>query len=130
MRSFPSSYNNKYILVTVDYISKWVDATALPTNDAKVVLKFLRKNIFTRFGIPQAIISDEDSPTFATSCWMLYCLNMVLHIKFQQLITQTSGQAEISNRDIKWILEKIVNTSRKDWVIKLNDALWAILDNI
>ncbi|XP_019242078.1 PREDICTED: uncharacterized protein LOC109222134 [Nicotiana attenuata] len=52
------SYGNKYILVAVDYISKWVEAVALPTNDSKGVTSFLKKNIFTRFGTLRAIISD------------------------------------------------------------------------
>ncbi|GJR33535.1 reverse transcriptase domain-containing protein, partial [Tanacetum coccineum] len=55
---FPSSRWNKYILVAVDYISKWVEAKALPTNDARVVVKFL-KSLFARFGTPRAIISDR-----------------------------------------------------------------------
>jgi len=46
---FPPSYNNLYILVAVDYVSKWVEAIVTPTNDAKVVMKFLKKNIFTKF---------------------------------------------------------------------------------
>ncbi len=58
---FPSSYGNKYILVAVDYVSKWVEAEAYPTNDAKVVMRFLHKHVFTRFGTPRAIISDEGS---------------------------------------------------------------------
>ena len=52
MVPFPLSYYNKYILLAVDYVSKWVEAIATQTNDAKVVLKFLRKNIFTRFRMP------------------------------------------------------------------------------
>ena len=60
MGPFPSSYGNKYILVGVDYVSKWAEALASPTNDAKVVLKFLKK-LFTRFGVPRAIISDGGS---------------------------------------------------------------------
>ncbi|GJS12834.1 putative ribonuclease H-like domain-containing protein [Tanacetum coccineum] len=54
----PSSRGNKYILVAVDYLSKWVEAKALPTNDARVVCKFL-KSLFARFGAPRAIISDR-----------------------------------------------------------------------
>nr|GFC64472.1 reverse transcriptase domain-containing protein [Tanacetum cinerariifolium] len=57
MGLFPSSRGNKYILVAVDYLSKWVKAKALPTNDARVVCKFL-KSLFSRFGTPRAIISD------------------------------------------------------------------------
>ena len=60
MGPFSSSFNNKYILVTVDYVSKLVEAIASPTNDTKVVFRFLEKNIFNRFGIPRAIVSDEE----------------------------------------------------------------------
>nr|GEV83815.1 reverse transcriptase domain-containing protein [Tanacetum cinerariifolium] len=55
---FSSSRGNKYILVAVDYLSKWVKAKALPTNDVRVVCKFL-KSLFARFGSPRAIISDH-----------------------------------------------------------------------
>ena len=58
MGPFPPSFGNLYIIVLVDYVSKWIEATALPINDAKVVTQFLQKNIFTRFGTPRAIISD------------------------------------------------------------------------
>nr|GFB57295.1 reverse transcriptase domain-containing protein [Tanacetum cinerariifolium] len=58
MDPFPSSQGNNYILVTVDYLSKCVEAKALPTNDARVVCKFL-KSLFARFGSPRAIISDR-----------------------------------------------------------------------
>nr|GEX02784.1 reverse transcriptase domain-containing protein [Tanacetum cinerariifolium] len=58
MGPFPSSKGNKYILVAVDYLSKWVIIKALPTNDARVVVKFL-KSLFSRFGTPKAIISDR-----------------------------------------------------------------------
>nr|GEV92583.1 reverse transcriptase domain-containing protein [Tanacetum cinerariifolium] len=58
MGPFPNSKGNKYILVAVDYLSKWVKAKALPTNDARVVVKFL-KSLFSWFGTPKAIISDR-----------------------------------------------------------------------
>ncbi|XP_027166325.1 uncharacterized protein LOC113766318 [Coffea eugenioides] len=125
MGPFPSSFNNKYILVAVDYVSKWVEAIASPTNDSKVVLRFLKKNIFCRFGIPKAIISDEgkhfcnkqlDSLLFKYGC--RHKTSLPYH-------PQANGQAELANREIKLILEKTVNKSRKDWATKLDDTLWA-----
>ena len=61
MGSFPSSYGHKYILLAVDYVSKWVEAIPTITCDAKVVLRFIRSNIFSRFGTPREVISDEGS---------------------------------------------------------------------
>ncbi|GJU95527.1 reverse transcriptase domain-containing protein [Tanacetum coccineum] len=57
MGPFPNSRDNTYILVVVDYVSKWVEAQALPTNDARVVVRFLR-GLFARFEVPKALISD------------------------------------------------------------------------
>ncbi|XP_062114284.1 uncharacterized protein LOC133825341 [Humulus lupulus] len=61
MGPFPPSYNNEYIFLAVDYVSKWVEATATKTNDCKTILNFLYKHIFTCFGTPRALISDEGS---------------------------------------------------------------------
>nr|GEY47673.1 reverse transcriptase domain-containing protein [Tanacetum cinerariifolium] len=58
MGPFPSSRGNKYILMAVDYLSKWVEAKAIPTNDARVVCKFL-KSLLARFSTPRVIISDR-----------------------------------------------------------------------
>ncbi|KAH9686698.1 hypothetical protein KPL70_014461 [Citrus sinensis] len=77
--------------IQVDYISKWVEVKATRTDNAKVVVDFVKSNIFARFGVLRA----------------------------------TSGQAEISNREIKSILEKTVSPNRKDWSLRLDDALWA-----
>jgi len=61
MSPFSPSHNNLYILVAIDYVSKWVEAIASPMNGSKVVLKFLKKNIFTRFGTPRALLSDNST---------------------------------------------------------------------
>ncbi|KAL4339564.1 hypothetical protein GQ457_08G027440 [Hibiscus cannabinus] len=59
MRPFPSSFGNLYIFLAVDYVSKWVEAIETTHNDAKTMQKFIKKSMFTRFGTPRAIISDE-----------------------------------------------------------------------
>jgi len=56
---FLTSHNNLYILKAIDYVSKWVAVVASTTNDSKAVLKFLKKNIFTRFGTPRALLSNN-----------------------------------------------------------------------
>jgi hypothetical protein len=59
MGLFPFSFGNLYILLVVDYVSKWIEVKATRTNDARVVLDFVKTHIFDRFGIPKAIISDH-----------------------------------------------------------------------
>ncbi|XP_061351444.1 uncharacterized protein LOC133296465, partial [Gastrolobium bilobum] len=125
MGPFPKSYSNQYILVDVDYVSKWVEAVALPTNDAKVVVSFLRKNIFTRFGVPHAIISNGGTHFCNKQFENLLTKYGVTHKVATPHHPQTSGQVEISNGELKRILEKTVGNSREDWAKKLDDALWA-----
>ncbi|KAK8675527.1 hypothetical protein V6N13_033593 [Hibiscus sabdariffa] len=125
MGPFPSSHGDLYILLAVDYASKWVEAIATPKNDAKTVMKFLHKNIFTRFGVPRALISDEGSHFDNKLTAKVLQRYEVRHRIATAYHRQTNGQAEVSNREIKQILEKTVNTNRKDWSPKLDEALWA-----
>nr|XP_023926911.1 uncharacterized protein LOC112038334 [Quercus suber] len=90
MGPFPVSFSYVYILLAIDYVSKWVEAKATRTDDSKVVTDFIKSNIFSRYGIPRALWTTE-----------------------------------VSNREIKSILEKMVNPSRKDGSLCLDDALWA-----
>ncbi|XP_022007316.1 uncharacterized protein LOC110906501 [Helianthus annuus] len=124
MGPFPSSSGNRYILVAIDYVSKWVEAQASPTNDARVVVRFLKK-LFTRFGTPRAIISDRG--THFCNAVMEKALERygVTHRLSTAYHPQTSGQVENANRGVKRILEKTVGKSRQDWSDKLDDALWA-----
>nr|GEU52704.1 reverse transcriptase domain-containing protein [Tanacetum cinerariifolium] len=96
VKSCNAYQRNKYILVAVDYLSKWVEAKALPTNDARVVCKFL-KSLFAS----------------------------VTHRLATAYHPQTSGQVEVSNRGLKRILERTVGENRASWSDKLDDALWA-----
>ncbi|KAK6145014.1 hypothetical protein DH2020_021834 [Rehmannia glutinosa] len=121
---FKASFGNKYILVAVDYVSKWVEAQALPKNDARVVVHFLKK-LFTRFGTPRAIISDRGTHFCNNQFDKVLKRYGVTHRVATAYHPQTSGQVEVSNRELKRILEKTVGHSRKDWSLKLDDALWA-----
>ncbi|RVW18713.1 Retrovirus-related Pol polyprotein from transposon opus [Vitis vinifera] len=82
-----------------DYVSKWVEAIPCKHNDHRVVLKFLKENILSRFRVPNAIISDEDTH---------FC-----NKPFETLLAKYG------------VKHKVVNTSRRDWSVKLHDSLWA-----
>ena len=125
MGPFPNSGPYKFILVAVDYVSKWVEAVATPTNDSRAVSKFLKTTIFPRFGVPRVLISDGGSHFIERSLESLLKKYGVHHRIATPYHPQTCGQVEISNRQIKYILEKTVSRSRKDWANQLSDALWA-----
>ena len=61
MGPFPSSFGNLYILLAMDYVSKWVEAIACPKNDASIVVEFIQRNILSIFRAPRTIISNEGS---------------------------------------------------------------------
>ena len=98
MGPFPSSYGNKYILVAVDYVSKWVEAVASPTNDASVVIKLFKSIIFPRFGVPRIVISDGGTHFINKVFVGLLKKNGVQHRVATPYHPQTSGQVEVSNR--------------------------------
>ncbi|GKE27845.1 reverse transcriptase domain-containing protein [Tanacetum coccineum] len=124
MDPFPSSRGNKYILVAVDYLSKWVEAKAIPTNDARVVCKFL-KSLFARFGTPCAIISDRGTHFCNDQFAKVMLKYRVTHRLSAAYHPQTSEQVEVSNRGLKCIIERTIGENRASWSDKLDDALWA-----
>ncbi|XP_038904236.1 uncharacterized protein LOC120090580 [Benincasa hispida] len=109
----------------VDYVSKWVEEKAIVSNDAKVVAGFLKTNILCRFGFPKGIISDQRSHFCNRVIAFLLKNYGVRHHIATPYHPQTNGQAKVSNKEVKTILEKVVNPGRKDWSLQLDDTLWA-----
>ena len=114
MGPFPSSFGYVYILVGVDYVLKWVEAVPCRTADHRVVLKFLKENIFSRFRVPEAIINDGGSHFYNKLFENLLAKYGVKHKVATPYHPQTSGQVELINREIKTILMKVVSSNIKD----------------
>nr|GEW67175.1 reverse transcriptase domain-containing protein [Tanacetum cinerariifolium] len=114
----------RYILVAVDYLSKWVEVKALPTNDARVRVKFL-KSLFAQFETPRAITSDRGTYFCNDKFAKVMSKYGVTHRLANAYHPQTSGQVEVLNRGLKRILERTVGENRASWSEKLEDALWA-----
>ncbi|GJT41573.1 reverse transcriptase domain-containing protein [Tanacetum coccineum] len=123
MGPFLKSHKFEYILVAVDYVSKWAEAQALPTNDARVVITFLKK-LFCRFRMPKALIRDRGTHFYnkiMERTMKRYGVNHRFSISYHP---QTSGQVENTNRALKRILEKTIKDNPVIWSRKLYDTLW------
>ncbi|RDX64534.1 gag-pol, partial [Mucuna pruriens] len=125
MGPFLVSNGYSYILLAIDYVSRWVEAIATKTNYAKVVVDFLKSNIFCRFGVPKELISDQGSHFCNRAMSSLLHKYGVVHRIAIAYHPQTNGQVEAFNREIKKMLQKMTNPSRKDWSRLLEDAFWA-----
>ncbi|GJS45694.1 reverse transcriptase domain-containing protein [Tanacetum coccineum] len=123
MRPFPKSHKFEYILVAVDYASKLVEAQALPTNDARVVITFLKK-LFCHFGMPKDLISDRGTH-FCNKIMERTMKRYGVNHRFSTSHhLQTSGQVENTN-SLKRTLKKTIKDNPAIWSRKLDDALWA-----
>ncbi|GJV51972.1 reverse transcriptase domain-containing protein [Tanacetum coccineum] len=121
---FPKSHKFEYILVAIDYVSKWAKAQALSTNDARVVITFLKK-LFCRFRMPKSLISDRCTHFCNKIMEKTTKRYRVSHCFSTSYYPQTSGQVENTNRAPKRIIEKTVKDNPTIWSRKLDDALWA-----
>lgn len=114
MRPFPPSYSNMYILVAVDYVSKWIEAIATQKSGSLTIIRFVKKNIFSRFGVPRVLISDGGSHFYNAQLQNVLSKYCVKHKVETPYHPRCNGQAEVSNWEIKKILEKTLGNYRKD----------------
>jgi transposase InsO family protein len=125
MGQFPKSRDAEYILVAVDYVSKWVEALPCRNADSKHAKKMFHEVIFPRFGTPRMVISDG-GPHFIDKTFRQFLAEYGVKHNIATLYhPQTSDRAETSNKKIKNILQKIVDEMGKKWKYKFHDALWA-----
>ena len=116
--------NKKYLLVSTDYFTKWVEAESLANIKDVDVKIFVWKNIVTRFGVPYALISDNglqfDSKTFRSYCGELGITNRY----FTPAYPQGNEQAEAVNKVIVNGLKKRLDNAKGKWVEELPQVLW------
>jgi hypothetical protein len=109
MGPFPNSECCEYILVVVDYVSKWVEVLPCQAADAMHSKRMFHEVIFPRYGVPRIVISDGGSHFIGRTFLKAHTKVGVDHQIATPYHPQTSGQAEISNKQIKNIFQKIVN---------------------
>ncbi|XP_065050213.1 uncharacterized protein LOC135680155 [Musa acuminata AAA Group] len=116
----------RYIVVGVDYFTKWVEAEPLATITERQIEKFVWKNLVTRFGLPNTIITDN-GPQFAGRKFREFCANHGIQLRFNSVAhPQTNGLAEVTNRSILDELKRRVSATRSTWTDELPSVLWAL----
>ena len=116
---------NRYILVATDYATKWVEALALKTNDAKVTATFIFDHIITRFGCPLELVSDRGTHFLNSTIEILTTTYLIKHRKTTPYNPKANGLTERANGILCKILTKIVSAHKTDWDVKLSSVLWA-----
>ncbi|XP_064983502.1 uncharacterized protein LOC135623960 [Musa acuminata AAA Group] len=116
----------RFLIVGVDYFTKWVEAEPLATITAQQVEKFVWKNLITRFGLPEAIITDN-GPQFSSQRFREFCAKHGVRLKYSSVAhPQTNGLAEVTNRSILDGLKRRVSAARTNWTEELPSVLWAL----
>ncbi|RVX10135.1 hypothetical protein VitviT2T_003772 [Vitis vinifera] len=118
-----SSNGHEFILVAIDYFTKWVEATSYAKLTSTRVASFIRSHIICRYGVPHELILDRGAH-FRAEVETLLQKYGIQHHRSSAYRPQTNGAVEAANKNIKRILRKMVETSQ-DWSEKLPFALWA-----
>ena len=118
----PGQGGHEFILVAIDYFTKWVEAASYAKLTAKHVAQFIEKNIICRYGVPHEMISDNGTH-FQAECAELLQKYHIKHHRSSPYRPQTNGAVESANKNVKTIIEKMTE-NYKDWPSKLHFALW------
>ncbi|CAN1313709.1 Transposon Tf2-6 polyprotein [Linum perenne] len=123
---FPEAVGKrKYIIVAVDYFTKWVEAEALASITAYQVQKFVLKNVITRFSLPLGFICDHGTQ-FDCTAFLDFCQEFKIMVRLASVAyPQANGQAEAINKLILQGLKKRVDEAKGKWVDELPNILWA-----
>lgn len=120
-----SSKRNQFIIVAIEYLTKWAEAKGVKCLDSKQTIIFLYENIIARFGSPKILISDRGTHFLNENVKEITSIFTIQHRKTTPYHLQTSGRAKWMNQTLVRILHKTVVNNKKDWDVKLTAALWA-----
>eukprot|EP00253_Pinus_taeda_P007368 PITA_07368 len=110
--------------VTLEPFEKW-ETKAIKAATEEKVAKFLRENIFYKFGYPRELVTDQGSQFTSNLIEDLLAHHKIKHRTSTPYQPQANGQVEVTNRALEGILTKVVSSSRKDWADHLVEATWA-----
>ncbi|CAJ2636298.1 unnamed protein product [Trifolium pratense] len=118
-------YQNRYLIVAVDYFTKWVEAEPLFDITSLRILRFFKRNVLARFGIPQVVVTDNGTQ-FTDKDFQAFLVALGTKQHFTSVEhPQTNGQAEAANRVILRGLRRRLDQNKKKWVEELDNVLWA-----
>ncbi|WJX27586.1 hypothetical protein P8452_16393 [Trifolium repens] len=120
-----SSKNQRFILVGIDYFTKWIEAVALPKVDQETVISFIQNHIIYRFGLPETITTDQGTVFVGQKMQ-----NFANEAGFKLLTStpyyaQANGQVEAANKIIIGLIKKHIAQKPKNWHNTLDQVLWA-----
>ncbi|KAL8108705.1 hypothetical protein AgCh_008657 [Apium graveolens] len=123
---FPmATAQRKFLIVAIDYFTKWIEAKPLAKITTKQVAQFLWENIMCRYGIPRILVTDNGTQ-FNNEEFKKYCEENEIELRFTSVAhPQANGQAEVANRIILDGLKKRIEKSRNNWVDEILPILWA-----
>ncbi|CAJ2661783.1 unnamed protein product [Trifolium pratense] len=118
-------HQNKFLIVAVDYFTKWVEAEPLSDITSFRILCFFKRVVLCRFGIPQAVVTDNGTQ-FTDKGFQDFLATLETKQHFTSMEhPQTNGQAEAANRVILRGLRRRLNQNKKKWVEELESVMWA-----
>nr|KAJ0195887.1 hypothetical protein LSAT_V11C700365440 [Lactuca sativa] len=115
----------KFLLVVMDYFTKWIEAEPLATVIGKQMINFMTKNNLARFGTPRILTSDNGTQLEGSS-FKEWCEDKKIHRRFTSVAhPQANGQTKISNKTIVNGLKKRLLRLKSSWVDELPTVLWS-----
>jgi Integrase zinc binding domain/Integrase core domain len=121
-----TSQGNRYVILAVDFFSKWVEAKAVDKADAHSVAQFLYDEIICRHGVPKELTSDRGSEFVNNLIHIMVTKFEIKHIRTTAYHPQGNGQTERTNKTMKDILSKLVHELEKPWDYFVSSALFAL----